>query len=100
MNPVCSFPVPGETFTVSWSPPPGGVVGGAQYRVSTTGDCGSCTTSGLMISCSGWTASGQTCTFTVQTITSDCGFTSESETEMVVLRSEWSSSVELFDGDV
>ena len=94
MNSACSFPVPGKTFTVSWSPPPGGVVGGAEYSVTTTGDCGSCTTNGLMTSCSGWTARGQTYTFTAQTITTDCGFISEmSATETVVLRGEWSSSV-------
>ena len=92
VNSACSFPVPGKTFTVLWSPPPGGVVGGAEYSVTTTGDCGSCTTNGLMTSCSGWTAMGQTCTFTAQTITTDCGFISEmSETETVVLRGEWSS---------
>ena len=64
-------------------------MGGAEYSVSPTGDCGSCTTSGQMTSCSGWTAMGQTCTFTVQTITSDCGFPSGmSEPETVVLIGE------------
>ena len=90
VNSACSFPVPGETFTVLWSPPPDGVVGGAEYSVTTTGVCGSCTTSGLMTSCSGWTAMGQTCTFTAQTTTSDCGLTSRmSEPETIVLRGEW-----------
>ena len=57
--------------------------------VSPTGDCGSCTTSGLMTSCSGWTVMGQACTFRAQTTTLDCGLTSRmSETETVVLRGE------------
>ena len=28
------------------------------------------------VSCSGWTANGQTCSFEVRTISQDCGFTS------------------------
>ena len=31
----------------------------------------------LSVSCSGWTANDQTCTFEVRTLTQDCGFTSD-----------------------
>ena len=88
MDPVCSFPAPGETFNVSWSPPLNQFIGGAEYNVTPIG-CGNCTTNAQVTLCSGWEPRGQTCTLTAETVTLDCGLTSEmSETETVNLRGE------------
>ena len=72
-----------ESFlTVSWSPPSGPVEGGVGgYVFGVTGeDCGcvsmnvsSDTTS---VTCCGWTAAGQTCSFEVKTLSNDCGLAS------------------------
>ena len=71
-----------SSLTVSWAPPSEtSNVGG--YLFTVTGeDCGRCerttvsadTTS---VICSGWTASSQTCTFDLRTVSQDCGFTSD-----------------------
>ena len=42
----------------------------------------------LSVTCSGWTANDQTCTFEVRTLTQDCGFTSDTSTSSVTLSSE------------
>ncbi len=41
------------------------------------------------VSCSGWTARGQTCSFEVRTISQDCGFTSDSVAQAISLRGEF-----------
>ena len=43
----------------------------------------------LSVTCSGWTANDQTCTFEVRTLTQDCGFTSDAATSSVTLSSEY-----------
>ena len=42
----------------------------------------------LSVTCSGWTANDQTCTFEVRTLTQDCGFTSDAVTNSVTLSGE------------
>ena len=37
------------------------------------------------VTCSGWTAAGQTCSFEVRTLSQDCGFTSEPVNETISL---------------
>ena len=68
-----------SSLNVSWSPPSGSVEGGVGgYVFSVTGEgCGcvsinvsSDTTS---VTCSGWTAAGQNCSFEVKTLSGDCG---------------------------
>ena len=69
-------------LTVSWSPPSGpveGEVGGYVFGVSGEG-CG-CVSMNVSadttsVTCSGWTAAGQTCFFEVRTLSLVCGFTS------------------------
>ena len=39
----------------------------------------------LSVTCSGWTANDQTCTFEVRTLTQDCGFTSDAAINSVTL---------------
>ena len=71
------------SFTVSWSPPSSTVVGGiGGYMFGVTGNCGDCmdmtvSADTLSVTCSGWTANDQTCTFEVRTLTQDCEFTSD-----------------------
>ena len=83
-----------SSFTVSWSPPSSPVVGGiGGYMFGVTGDCGDCmdmtvSADTLSVTCSGWTASDQTCTFEVRTLTQDCEFTSDAATSSVTLSSE------------
>ena len=43
----------------------------------------------LSVTCSGWTANDQTCTFEVRTLTQDCGFTSDAATNNVTLSCEY-----------
>ncbi len=38
------------------------------------------------VSCSGWAANGQTCSFEMRTISQDCGFTSDSVAQAISLR--------------
>ena len=60
------------------------------YIFSVTGEgcgCVSMNVSGdtTSVTCSGWTAAGQTCSFEVKTLSQDCGFTSDSVTWITVL---------------
>ena len=43
----------------------------------------------LSVTCSGWTANDQTCTFEVRTLTQDCGFTSDAAIKSVTLSGEF-----------
>ena len=68
----------------------GGISG---YMFGVTGECGDCmdmtvSADTLSVTCSGWTANDQTCTFEVRTLTQDCGFTSDAVTSSVTLSSE------------
>ncbi len=68
-------------LTVSWTTPSDtSNVGGYIFNV-TGEDCGcaSINTSAdtTSVSCSGWTARGQICSFEVKTVSKDCGFTSD-----------------------
>ena len=80
-----------STFTVSWSPPSGPVEGGVGgYVFGVTGEGCGCVSTNLRsdttsVTCSRWTAAGQTCLFEVRTISQDCGFTSEPVNESVTL---------------
>ena len=73
-----------SSFIVSWSPPSSPVEGGVGgYVFGVTGEgcgCVSMNVSGdtTSVTCSGWTAAGQTCSFEVRTLSQDCGFTSNS----------------------
>ena len=86
---------PPSSFTVSWSPPSSPVVGGISgYMFGVTGDCGDCmnmtvSADTLSVTCSGWTANDQTCTFEVRTLTQDCGFISDAATSGVTLSGEY-----------
>ena len=86
---------PPSSFTVSWSLPSSPVVGGIiGYMFGVTGDCGDCmnmtvSEDTLSVTCSGWTANDQTCTFEVRTLTQDCGFISDAATNSVTLSSEY-----------
>ena len=42
----------------------------------------------LSVTCSGWTANDQTCTFEVRTLIQDCGFTSDAATSRATLSGE------------
>ena len=82
-GPLTIPPFSGLSLTVSWSPPSGSVegeVGG--YMFSVTGEgcgCVSMKVSGdtTSVTCSGWTAAGQTCFFEVRTLSQDCEFISD-----------------------
>ncbi len=69
-----------SSLTVSWTPPSDtSNVGGYMFTV-TGQDCG-CVSVNVSIdttsvSCSGWTANDQTCSFEVATLSQDCGFIS------------------------
>ena len=68
----------------------GGISG---YMFGVTGDCGDCmnmtvSADTLSVTCSGWTANDQTCTFEVRTLTQDCGFTNDAVTNSVTLSGE------------
>ena len=73
----------GSLITVSWSPPSDpveGGVGGYVFGVIGKGcGCVSMNISGATtsVTCSGWTAAGQTCSFEVRTLSQDCGFSSD-----------------------
>ena len=90
-----------SSLTVSWSPPSGPVEGGVGvYVFGVTGEgcgCVSMNVSGdshtTNVTCSGWTASGQTCSFGVRTLSQDCGFISEPVKENVSLRSKFKGLV-------
>ena len=78
-------------FDVSWSPPSdpseGGVVG---YMFSVLGEgCGcmnmSVTGDITCVTCSGWIAAGQTCSFEVRTLSQDCGFISDPIKEQLIM---------------
>ena len=43
----------------------------------------------LSVTCSGWTANDQTCTFEVRALSQDCGFTSDAATNSITLSSEY-----------
>ena len=80
-----------ESLTVSWSPPSEPVEGGvAGYVLAVTGEgcgCVSMSISGDItnVTCPGWTAAGQNCSFEVRTLSQDCGFYSDSVTSAVTL---------------
>ena len=84
-----------SSFTVSWSEPSSPVVGGnGGYMFGVTGDCGDCMNMTVSadtrsVTCSGWTANDQTCTFEVRTLTQDCGFISDPTTSNVTLSGEF-----------
>ena len=84
-----------SSLNVSWSPLSGPVEGGVGgYVFGVTGEecgCVSMNVSGdtTSVTCSGWTAAGQTCSFEVRTLSQDCGFTSEPVNENVSLTSEF-----------
>ena len=73
-----------SSLTVSWSPPSTPVEGGVGgYDFGVTGEgcgCVSMNVSGntTSVTCSGWTAAGQTCSFEVRTLSQDCVFSSNS----------------------
>ena len=79
-------------LTISWSPPSDASnVGGYVFGVA--GDCGDCVSMNVSadttsVTCSGWTAAGQTCSFEVRTLSKDCGFTSDPVTDSVSLTGE------------
>ena len=82
-----------SSFTFSWIPPSDtSNVGGYLFNV-TGEDCGcvsmktSAETTNVL--CSGWTVSGQTCSFEVRAISEDCGFTSDSVALAISLRGEF-----------
>ena len=69
-----------SSLTVSWSPPSGPVEGGVGgYVFGVTGEGCGCVSMNVSgdVTCSGWTAAGQTCSFEVRTLSQDCGFTSD-----------------------
>ena len=77
----------GSILIVSWSQPSAPVEGGlAGYVFGVTGEgCGcesmSITADTTCMTCSGWTAAGQTCSFEVRTLSQDCGFSSSPASE-------------------
>ena len=63
------------------------------YVFGVTGEecgCDSMNVSGdtTSVTCSGWTAAGQTCSFEVRTLSLDCGFISKPITRSVALKSK------------
>ena len=72
-----------SSLNVSWSPPSGPVEGGVGgYEFSVTGEGCGCVSMNVSsdttsVTCSGWTAAGQTCSFEVQTLSRDCRFISD-----------------------
>ena len=72
------------SLTVSWSPPSGPVEGGVGgYVLGVTGEGCGCVSMNVSsdttsVTCSEWTAVGQTCSFEIRTISQDCGFFSTS----------------------
>ena len=77
------------SYTISWIPPSdmSNIQG---YIFSVTGEgcgCLSMNVSGdtTSVTCSGWTAAGQICSFEVRTLSQDCGFTSDPVTRIIVL---------------
>ena len=81
-----------SSLTISWSRPSGPVEGGVGgYVLCVTGEgcgCVSMNISGdtTSVTCSGWTADGQTCSFEVKTLSLDCGFNSDPVTENIALK--------------
>ena len=77
-------------LTVSWSPPSGPVEGGVGgYMFGVTGEGCGCVSMNVggdttSVTCSGWTAAGQTCSFEVRTLSQDCGFCSDPTKEEFV----------------
>ena len=68
-----------------------GGVGGYVFGVTGEGcGCVSMNVSGdtTRVTCSGWTAAGQTCSFEVRTHSQDCGFTSDPVNESITLAGE------------
>ena len=71
-----------SSFIVSWSPPSGPVEGGVgRYVFSVTGEGCGCVSMNVSsdttsVTCSEWTAAGQTCSFEVKTLSDDCGLAS------------------------
>ena len=67
-------------LNVSWSPPSGPVEGGVGgYVFDVTGEGCGCVSMNVSsdttsVTCSGWTAAGQTCSFEVRTLSQDCQF--------------------------
>ena len=64
-------------------------MGGYVFGVTGEGcGCVSMNVSGdtTSVTCSGWTAAGQTCSFEVRTLSQDCGFTSDPVTESIALK--------------
>ena len=81
------------SFDVSWDPPSEGNFD--QYVFGVTGEgcgCVSMNVSGdtTSVNCSGWTATGQTCSFEVRTLSQDCGFISDPVNETVSLTGQCS----------
>ena len=74
----------GSPLTVSWSPPSDPVEGGVDgYVFGVTGEGCGCVSMNLSanttsLTCSGWIAACQTCSFEVRTFSQDCGFYSNS----------------------
>ena len=71
-----------SSLTVSWSPPSGAVEGGVGgYVFGVTGEGCGCVSMNISsdttsVTCSGWTAAGQSCSFEVKTLSNDCGLAS------------------------
>ncbi len=49
----------------------------------------------ISVSCSGWTARGQTCSFEVRTVSKDCGFTSDFVQLVVTPRGKFYAAIYL-----
>ena len=82
---------PETPLTVSWSPSSGPVEGGVGgYMFGVTGEGCGCVSKNVSadttsVTCSGWTAAGQTCSFEVRILSQDCGFSSNPVTSAVRL---------------
>ena len=78
-----------SSLNVSWTAP-SNTCNVGRYQLLVSGeDCGcesmNVSVSTTSVSCSGWTARGQNCSFEVSTVSQDCGFTSDPVNEYVVL---------------
>ena len=81
---------PSSTLTVNWNTP-SETSNLRGYLFLVTGeDCGcesiNVSVSTTSVSCSGWTARGQTCSFEVRTVSRDCGFISDPVNETALLK--------------
>ena len=93
---------PESSLTISWSPPSGPVEGGVGgYVFGVTGEGCGCVSLYIggdttNVTCSGWTADGQTCSFEVRTLSLDSWLTSEPVTKSVLLSSKLCHSLFVF----